>query len=529
MNKFNKIFKLSLLVIMISILGYTVILSFDGYKFSNTIFSLLPSLIAIILALLTKEVYSSLFLGIVSGALLLNNFNLIGTLKTIIDKGIIKVTTASENVYIILFLIILGIIVILMNKSGGSKKFGDFTLKKIKTRVGAQLMSIAMGIIIFIDDYFNCLTVGSVMRPVCDEHEISRAKLAYLIDATAAPVCVLAPISSWAAAVAGFIPGVDGFSAFIESIPYNFYAIFTIVMMLGIVFVKVDYANMAEYEKEAAIHEDLSKVEGESEKLIDNPKGKIIDLVFPIITLIICCFIGLIYTGGFFNGKNLFDAFSNCNGGQGLVYGSSVALLLTICFYTIRRVLTFNDVSESIGEGFKSIVSAIIILVLAWTLKEMTDNLHASVYVASLMKLWADKLMIFLPCVIFIVSSLLAFATGTSWGTFGILIPIVVGIFNGDNSQMMIIALSSCMAGAVCGDHCSPISDTTIMASTGAKCNHLIHVTTQLWYVLPVAIISALMYVLAAVIKSPIIPLIIGVILIISFLIFMKKRTTKQI
>ena len=499
-----------------------------------TFWALIPPLVAIILALITKEVYSSLFIGIVMGGLFYGNlfqtgFSLEKSVLHIFDDGILGVLTDSYNVGILVFLVVLGIMVSMMNRAGGSAAFGEWAGKHIKTRIGAQLASILLGVLIFIDDYFNCLTVGSVMRPITDKHNVSRAKLAYLIDATAAPVCIIAPISSWAAAVTGFVPGEDGFSIFINAIPYNYYALLTIVAMLTFVILKIDFGPMAEHEANA-VNGDLYTTgdrpyENVSQDVIKG-RGKVIDLIFPIVTLIICCVIGMIYTGGFFSGTGFIEAFSGSDASMGLMLGSFFALIITIAFYSVRRVLRFTECCNCIPEGFKAMVPAILILVFAWTLKSMTDSLGAKEYVASLVENISGPWLSLFPAIIFIIGALLAFATGTSWGTFGILIPIVVGTFSGINHTMMIISISACMAGAVCGDHCSPISDTTIMASAGAQCNHMNHVSTQLPYVMVVAVISCMTYILAGFIQSPVIPLIIGIVLMIGTLIGIKYITS---
>lgn len=418
------------------------------------------------------------------------------------------------NVGILVFLVILGIMVCMMNEAGGSAAFGKWASEHIKTRVGAQLASIILGMLIFIDDYFNCLTVGSVMRPVTDGHKVSRAKLAYLIDATAAPICIIAPISSWAAAVTGFVEEEDGFAIFIKAIPYNYYALLTIVAMVTMVILKVDFGPMKVHEENAK-KGDLMTVKDPQFENVEykfvNEKGKVIDLVFPIVVLILSCVIGMIYTGGFFGGKDFISAFSNSDASVGLMLGSFFALIITIVFYQIRRVISFKKACECIPEGFKAMVPAILILTFAWTLKAMTDSLGAKYYVAGLVNEMSGSLVSTLPAIIFIVAVFLAFATGTSWGTFGILIPIVVDTFQDKNPVLMIISISACMAGAVCGDHCSPISDTTIMASAGARCNHVSHVSTQLPYVIVVAVISCLSYIVAGFVQNPIVPLVLGV------------------
>lgn len=492
-----------------------------------TFWALVPPIVAIVLALITKEVYSSLFIGILVGGLFYSGFSFEGTLTHIFNNGFVAVLSDSYNVGILIFLVILGAMVSLMNRAGGSAAFGHYAMKKIKTRSGAQLATIALGILIFIDDYFNCLTVGSVMRPVTDEHKVSRAKLAYLIDATAAPVCIIAPISSWAAAVSGFVEGEDGFSIFISAIPYNFYALLTIVMMLGLVLINIDFGPMKKYERNA-LNGDLFS-DGDAAVENDAPlksKGKVIDLIIPIAALIICCVIGMIYTGGFFEGAGFVAAFSNSDASVGLALGSICAMLITIIIYLLRRVLNFTECMECLPAGFKAMVPAILILTFAWTLKAMTDSLGAKEFVASAMEQSAGSLMNFLPAIIFLVGCFLAFSTGTSWGTFGILIPIVVAVFANTNHELMIISISACMAGAVCGDHCSPISDTTIMASAGAQCKHINHVNTQLPYAIVAAVISFITYIVAGFAQSAVISLPVGILLMIGTLYGIKKFTS---
>ncbi len=487
-----------------------------------TFWALVPAIVAIGLALITKEVYSSLFVGILMGALLYSGFQFELTITHIFSDGIIGVLSDSYNVGILVFLVILGAMVSLMNKAGGSAAFGQFAASKIKNRVGAQLATVLLGVLIFIDDYFNCLTVGSVMRPVTDKFKVSRSKLAYLIDATAAPVCIIAPISSWAAAVTGFVEGEDGFSIFIRAIPYNFYAILTIIMMVGMVLMKTEFGKMKEHEKNAARRGDLFTTPGrpyenaKEEKV--NAKGGVVDLLIPIAALIVCCVIGMIYTGDFFKGAGFVEAFSNSDASLGLTLGSFFGLVITILLYQIRRVLTFKACMDCIPEGFRAMVPAILILTFAWTLKAMTDSLGADVYVAGLVASSAGAFMNFLPAIIFVVGCFLAFATGTSWGTFGILIPIVVAVFQNGDPQMMIMSISACMAGAVCGDHCSPISDTTIMASAGAQCEHVNHVTTQLPYAVVAAVVSFITYIVAGFVKSAWIALPVGIVLMVLVL-----------
>ena len=494
--------------------------------FYATPWALVPPLVAIALALITKEVYSSLFVGILVGGMLYSGFSFEGTIMHIYNEGFIGVLTDGYNVGILLFLIILGAMVCLMNRAGGSAAFGTWAGKHIKSRAGAQLATIALGVMIFIDDYFNCLTVGSVMRPVTDKHKISRAKLAYLIDATAAPICIIAPISSWAAAVASCVESDNGFELFMKAIPYNFYAILTILMMVCLVVAKVDFGPMKKHE-ENAMQGDLYTTEdrpyANASSDYANPKGKVIDLIIPIISLIVCCVIGMIYTGGFFSGEDFITAFSNCDASVGLALGSFFGMVITIIVYVVRRVLTFSDCMSCIPDGFKAMVPAIMILAFAWSLKSMTDSLGAAVYVENAVKGFAGNFMAFLPAIVFVIGCFLAFATGTSWGTFGILIPIVVAVFQETNPELMIISISACMAGAVCGDHCSPISDTTIMASAGGQCNHVNHVSTQLPYALLVAAVSFVTYIVAGFTQSPWISLPVGAGLLVAILLVVRK------
>lgn len=490
----------------------TVVLGADKAKYSPVVFStgwaLLPPVVAIALALITKEVYSSLFIGIVVGAVLYGGGNVERTILHAFgddNGGFVSVLTDSYNVGILIFLVILGTIVAMMNKAGGSVAFGKWASEHIKTKVGAQLATILLGVLIFIDDYFNCLTVGSVMRPVTDKHNVSRAKLAYLIDATAAPVCIIAPVSSWAAAVSGFVKGEDGLTLFVRAIPYNFYAILTIVMMVTMVLLKVEFGPMAKHEKNAD-NGDLFSMGDRTQNIQEDEqgssKGKVIDLVIPILCLVVCCVIGMIYTGGFFKGKDFITAFSNSDASVGLAIGSFFGLVITIVLYVIRRVLPFKNCMDCLVDGFRAMVPAILILTMAWTLKSMTDSLGAKEFVAMSMKSVAGDFISLLPAVIFLVACFLAFATGTSWGTFGILIPIVVAVFEGSNYELMIISISACMAGAVCGDHCSPISDTTIMASAGAECDHVNHVSTQLPYAIVAAAVSFFSFIIAGFVRN---------------------------
>ena len=508
----------AMFIVILLIVAMAFLTNADSVQ--QTFWSLVPPVIAIALALITKEVYSSLFIGIITGALLYSGYNFEGTLTHIFNDGVIAVLSKSYNMGILVFLVILGIMVQLMNRTGGSAAFGNWASEKIKSREGAQLATIGLGCLIFIDDYFNCLTVGSVMRPVTDKHKISRAKLAYLIDATAAPVCIIAPISSWAAAVSGFVEGENGISLFIKSIPYNYYALFTIAMMILMVVMKIEYGPMYKHEYNALQYGDLYTTEDRPYANVDNSKiiteGKVIDMLFPIITLVIGCVIGMIYTGGFFEGTSFIESFANSDASVGLVLGSFCAMVLTMFFYMFRKSLDFSSIMECIPEGFKQMVPAILILTFAWSLKAMTDSLGAKEFVAYIIKNEAAGFAGLLPFIIFLIAVGLSFATGTSWGTFGILIPIVVDCFQTTDYQLMIIAMSACMAGAVCGDHCSPISDTTIMSSAGAQCNHLNHVSTQIPYAMTCAAISALTYIVAGLTKNVFLSLLIGLVILIA-------------
>lgn len=500
-------------------------------KMYASFWALVPPVVAIVLALITKEVYSSLFVGIVIGGLFWSGFSFENTVLHVFQDGIVGVLTDSYNMGILVFLVILGIMVCMMNKAGGSAAFGRWASVHIKTRIGAQLATIVLGVLIFIDDYFNCLTVGSVMRPITDKHQVSRAKLAYLIDATAAPVCIIAPISSWAAAVTGFVEGEDGFSIFLRAIPFNYYALLTILTMVLLVVLKVDYGSMRVHEDNALrgdIYTTPDRPYADAQDDVVEEKGGVIDLVFPILVLIGCCIIGMLYSGGFFSGVSFVEAFSASDASVGLMLGSFFAFVITVIFYALRRVLKFTDSMECIPDGFKAMVPAILILTFAWTLKAMTDSLGAAEYVAGVMETAATGLVNFLPAIIFLVGCFLAFATGTSWGTFGILIPIVVAVFQGTNETMMIISISACMAGAVCGDHCSPISDTTIMASAGAQCNHVNHVSTQLPYAMTVAAVSFVTYVIAGFVQNAWICLPIGIILMTGTLFVIRAITGKE-
>ena len=467
--------------------------------FYNTFWALLPPIVAIALALITKEVYSSLFIGIVVGGLLYANFGFEGTIRHVFLDGIVASVSDTYNMGILIFLVILGAMVCLMNRAGGSAAFGRWAQTHIKSRVGAQLATISLGCLIFIDDYFNCLTVGSVMRPVTDKHRISRAKLSYLIDATAAPVCIIAPISSWAAAVAGFAEDGQGLNLFIRAIPFNFYALLTILMMVGISLLKIDYGPMARYERNAMESGDLFSGKNPYDTMEveeDVSHGRVMDLVLPIVLLILCCVTGMLYSGGFFDGVGFVEAFSASDASVGLLLGSAFALVFSLIYFGLRRSMSFSSMMSCIPEGFKAMVPAILILSFAWTLKAMTDSLGAKYFVRDFVYSNASQVQMFLPAIVFLIGCLLAFATGTSWGTFGMLIPIVQSVFPMDN-PLSVVCISACMAGAVCGDHCSPISDTTIMASAGAQCDHVNHVSTQLPYAITVAAVSFVSYVIA--------------------------------
>ena len=517
---------LSLVVVAVFLGGLYYAVGVNQMPVKNTAWALTPSLVAISLALISKEVYSSLFLGMVTGALLNAEFNMVEGLNQLFPDGIMDVMTNKNNIGILVFLVILGTMVQLMNRTGGSAAFGMWASKRIKSRVGAQLSTMLLGCLIFIDDYFNCLTVGSVMRPVTDKHKISRAKLAYLIDSTAAPICIIAPLSSWAAAVSGFVKGANGISIFVQSIPFNFYALLTLLMMVFIICMKIDYSSMLLHENNArkgdlfTTGKNNKGDEGSQKEKI----GRVSDLIIPVVLLVVGCVIGMIYTGGFFDGKDFIDAFAVSNAPVGLVLGSSVALVITIAAYLARQSLSFDSCMDCLPEGFKQMVPAMLILIFAWTLKSMTDSLGAATYVASLVEHSATEFMGLLPAIIFVVAVGLAFASGTSWATFGILIPIVVSCFQEVDPQLMIISISACMAGAVCGDHCSPISDTTIMSSAGAQCNHLNHVTTQLPYVMTVAAVSFFTFLVAGFTKSALISLLFGIVVLFLFLMFIRRR-----
>lgn len=497
----------------------------------GTLWSLFPPVIAIGLALITKEVYSSLFVGILSGGIIYavaSGTGFEGTFKAVVQDGLITNLSNAYNVGILVFLVVLGIIVVLMNKAGGSRAYGEWAAAHIKSRRGVALSTFFLGVLIFVDDYFNCLTVGSVMRPITDKHNISRSKLAYLIDSTAAPICIIAPISSWAAAVSGTVEGVNGISLFINTIPYNLYAFLTILMVIFISVSDTDYGPMKIHEDNAK-NGDIFTTQNNTYEQDAQPvteRGRVIDLILPVAVLIVFCVVGMIYTGGFFSGTDFVTAFANCDAAYGLSLGSISALIVIIAYYMFRRVLKFNECMDSIAAGFKQMVPAILILTFAWTLKTMTNHLEAGAFVSGVVQS-ATALSVLLPVILFVVAVGLAFATGTSWGTFGILIPIVTSVFEaelanvsqtGEIPSMVIICISACLAGAVCGDHCSPISDTTIMASTGAQCDHVNHVSTQLPYALTVAAVCVVGYLLSGFVHNVFIVLGFSVVLILAVL-----------
>lgn len=507
----------------------------------GTLWSLLPPIVAIGLALITKEVYSSLFVGSLTGAVIYAvsaSLGAEGVFTTVVRDGLIANLADSYNVGILIFLVVLGTIVALMNKAGGSKAYGEWAAKHIKTRVGACMSTFVLGVLIFVDDYFNCLTVGSVMRPITDKHNVSRSKLAYIIDATAAPICIIAPVSSWAAAVSGTVEGVNGIQLFINTIPYNLYALLTIVMVIFISLQNIDYGPMKIHEDNAAkgdLFTTRNTVYNDEDNNVSS-NGKVIDLIIPVIILIICCVTGMIYSGGFFSGESFINAFANCDAAYALSLGSIISLIIIIIYFLARRTLKFEDCMNAIPAGFKQMVPAILILTFAWTLKTMTGLLEAGTFVSGIVKS-ASAIQILLPCILFIVALGLAFATGTSWGTFGILIPIVTGIFStelagisdaGEIPKTVIICISACLAGAVCGDHCSPISDTTIMASTGAQCDHVNHVSTQLPYAFTVAAVCVVGYIFAGFVQNVFAVLGLSIALMIAVLLIIRVYEKKK-
>ncbi len=504
------------------------------------ILSILPPIIAIGLALWTKEVISSLIIGILSGTFIYSLYTTSGVLsvitKTFDTTSGLMISKLGDNASMIIFLALLGALVAVITRAGGSRAYGEWASKRINSRRGAQLSTSLLGGLIFIDDYFNCLTVGTVMRPVTDKQRISHAKLAYIIDATAAPICIIAPISSWAAAVAGFVSEdqIGGLDLFIRAIPYNFYAILTIIMMVTIVLMKFDFGPMKKHERNAENGDLFTSTQKDMieqlEESAANKKGSVWDLIAPVVVLVAGCVIGLVYSGGFFSGDaNFAESFSNADASQGLVFGAFAGLIFSVIYFLIRRVLSFKECMASIPEGFKAMVPAIMILCCAWTLKTMTDSLGAKIFIAEFVRTSASAFLAILPAIVFLIAVGLSFATGTSWGTFGILIPIVLAIFGGSiSNEICIIAISACMAGAVCGDHCSPISDTTIMSSAGAQCDHINHVSTQLPYALTVAAVSFVSYIIAGFVKSAWISLPIAIVLMLGTLFIIKASSKKN-
>ena len=538
MRRFNKkrLFVM-IAIILVLVLFASVAFAADGEAeevspMANSFWALVPAIVAIAMALITKEVYSSLFIGIVVGALFVANFNIEKTLNVIVVDGLVGSLSDGWNVGILIFLVLLGIIVALINKAGGSAAYGEHAKKSIKTKQGALMSTFGLGCLIFVDDYFNCLTVGSVMLPVTDGHKVSRAKLAYIIDATAAPICMIAPISSWAAAVSGLVEGTNGLTLFCQAIPYNFYSLLTIVFIIVITLMKIDFGPMKKHEENAEngdiyTTEHRPFKEDSEEDRATHKRAKTYDLAVPIIILIASCVIGMVYTGGFFAGENFIDAFANSDASVGLSLGSLVALIIILIYYRFRRTLTFKDEMACVPKGFIAMVPAILILTFAWTLSGMTSSLGAADFVAGAVQGGAAGLMNMLPAIIFLVAIGLSFATGTSWGTFGILIPIVVAIFP-VGSELQIIGISACLAGSVCGDHCSPISDTTIMASTGARCYHINHVSTQLPYAMTVAAVAFVGFIIAGFVQNVFITLPVSIAIMLAVLFLIKWRTGKK-
>ena len=532
-NLRKSLMMLPIIVLIVAAFTTTVFATGDAEAvsgFYNTAWALLPPIIAIALALATKEVYSSLFIGIMVGGLLYANFNPEEAVLHVFNGGIVSVLSDSYNIGILVFLVLLGAMVSLLNKAGASAAFGRWAETNIKSRVGAQLASVLLGCLLFIDDYFNCLTVGSVMRPVTDKHKVSRAKLAYMIDATAAPVCIIAPVSSWAAAVASFAEDGQGLTLFIQAIPFNFYAILTIVMMIALSLMKFDFGPMAAHERNAIENGDLFSGANQYANVVDaedSGKAIVLDLVLPVIILIASCVIGMIYSGGFFDGASFIEAFSDADASVGLMLGSAFSLVFAFIYFGIRRTVTLRQMMETLPEGFTAMVPAILILTFAWSLKAMTDSLGAKLFVETMVETYAQSFAMFLPAIVFLIGCFLAFATGTSWGTFGMLIPIVQGVFP-MSDPLGIICVSACMAGAVCGDHCSPISDTTNMASAGAQCDHVSHVSTQLPYAITVAAVSFVSYVVAGFVKTAWIALPVAIVLMLLTLFVIRSRVNEQ-
>jgi len=519
-----------------------IIYSFSGNEFSGTFWAFVPAVIAIGLALITKEIYSSLFIGVFAGALLYSNLNIVGTVETIVVDGFISTLASDWNMGVFLFLAILGIYVVLINKAGGTAAYGRWAEKRIKRRKTAILSTIGLGLVLFVDDYFNCLTVGSVMRPVTDRHKVSRAKLAYIIDSTAAPICIIAPISSWAAALVGVVgraqeagastAGMNGFQLFVASIPYNFYALLTLTMMIAIAFMKFDFGPMKKHELNAQQHGDLfttsERPYKDTEDEVVSDRARVVDLVIPLALLIVGCIVGLMYTGGFFAGEGVIDSFADSDASVGLAFGSLAALLISCIFLFARRVIPFKEIAASIPSGLIAMIPAILILSLALTLKSMNTLMDGRVFIAGVVEGGVANLLNLMPAIIFVIACLIAFSIGTSWGTFGILLPIVLVVMDGASTELLVIATSATLAGAVFGDHCTLISDTTIMSSAGAKCGIIEHIQTQTPYALLTAAISLIMYLLAGIVQNWMIVLPIGIVLTLVVLFAMKIAQSKR-
>ena len=529
LRKHKSLIALAIAVIVIAILAIVNFTGGEGFTFANSLWAILPPVVAIGLALITKDVYSSLFVGILIGALMSANFNFAGTMDAIINDGLIA--SVSDTAGIFIFLVILGVIVALVNKTGASSAFGHWAETHIKTKAGAMLATFALGVLIFIDDYFNCLTVGAVMSPVTDAHKISRVKLAYIIDATAAPICMIAPVSSWAAAVSGYVDSeaYSGIEVFIRAIPFNFYSLMTLVFVITLAVLGFDYGKMSQFEIKAQNGElgALTNIATEKEP-VQTKKVHVYDLLIPVIVLVVASISGLLYIGGFFNGVDFVSAFADTDATVGLPWGALIALVLIIAYLIIRRLVSFEDAMKSIPQGFIAMVPAILILTFATGLKNVTGLLDLSSFVKETMAEFPPELAAFLPAVVFLIACVLAFSTGTSWGTFGILIPIVLDVFAEGHEELLFVGISACLAGAVCGDHCSPISDTTIMASAGANCNHVDHVSTQLPYAITVAAISFVSFLVAGFVPNAVICLIISTILTIGTLIVIRVITKKK-
>ncbi len=526
-QKHKSLIALVIVAVAIAALAIVCLTGGEDFTFANSIWALLPPVIAIGLALITKEVYSSLFLGVLVGALMHAKFNFAGTVDTVVNNGLIESVKGTAGIFI--FLVILGSIVALVNKTGASAAFGKWAQTHIKTNMGAMLATFVLGVLIFIDDYFNCLTVGSVMMPVTDSHKISRVKLAYIIDATAAPICMIAPISSWAAAVSGSVESetYSGIELFIRAIPFNFYSLMTLVFVVTLAILGFDYGKMSGFEIKARNGELGALSSQESEEHENHSRVHVFDIIIPVIILVIVSIIGLLYVGGFFDGKNFVDAFGDTDATVGLPWGALIALVIIVAYLILRKLITFDQAMKCIPQGFIAMVPAILILTFATSLKEVTGLLGADTFVESIMKTFPETLASFLPAVIFIVAAFLAFATGTSWGTFGILIPIVTAMFP-EGHELLFVGVSACLAGAVCGDHCSPISDTTIMASAGANCNHVDHVSTQLPYAMTVAVISFVTFLLAGFVPNAVICLAFSTVATIGTLLVIRGITKKK-